>query len=215
MKGFSTKSIKAQLSDIDENSRIIKGYLSVFGNKDSEGEVVISGAFTKTIAERGPGGSNRIRHFMDHNITKGIGSFKELIEDDQGLMFVSQLGRHTLGMDAFFMYQDGIITEHSIGYDIIRDDYTTDGTRELLELRLWEGSSLQGWGANPLALVADVKMEQINAIEKILSKSKMSDETIQDILLQLKVIKQTLTPREAPEPLEDYSEYYKTLNLKI
>ena len=58
-------------------------------------------------------------------------------------------------------------------------------------------------------------MEQLEAIEELLRKSKMSDETIKNIELQLKVIKETLTPQKAPEPPVDYSEIYKSLNLKI
>lgn len=219
MKDFRTKSIKAEISDINESQRIVEGYLSIFGNVDSYEERVLKGAFTKTIKERGPGGNQRIRHFMDHNIYKSIGVFEELREDEKGLYFRSKIGRHTLGNDALYMYMDGLIKEHSIGYDVIREQKGADGIKELTELKLWEGSSLQSWAANELALVTDVKsaalIEQIEAMENVLRSSKMSDETIKLIELQLKVIRESLTPRQAPEPVEDYSEVYKSLNIKL
>ena len=215
MREFKIKNIEADIVDLDEPQRIVKGFFSVFGNIDSQGERVIKGAYSKTIKENGPQGTGRIRHFLDHNTTKAVGKILELHEDE-GLSFVSRLGQHTLGMDVFYMYQDGLIKEHSVGYDVIREQRAGDGVLELLELKLWEGSSLQGWGANELALTTAVKsMEQLEAIEELLRKSKMSDETIKNIELQLKVIKETLTPQKAPEPPVDYSEIYKSLNLKI
>lgn len=219
MKEFKIKSISAEIKDINESQRIIEGYLSVFGNVDSYDEIVEKGAFTKTIKENGPKGTGRIRHFMDHNIFKAVGVFEELKEDERGLFFRSKLGRHTLGNDLMYMYMDGLVKEHSIGYDVVRDEKQGD-TKVLTELKLWEGSSLQSWAANDQALVTDVKwadsFEKIEQIEQILRNSKMTDETIKNIELQLKVIRETLTPPKAPEPTtEDYSEIYQSLKIKL
>jgi hypothetical protein len=145
--------------------------------------------------------------------------FEELREDENGLYFRSKLGRHTLGNDLLFMYMDGLVKEHSIGYDVVRDEMKGE-TKVLTELKLWEGSSLQSWAANELALVTDVKwadgLDKIEQIEQILRNSKMTDETIKNIELQLKVIRETLAPQPAPEPTEmDYSEIYTKLKIKL
>ena len=219
MKQFKIKSISAEIKDISESQRIVEGYLSVFGNVDSYNEIVEKGAFRKTIKENGPTGTGRIRHFMDHNIFKAVGVFEELREDEKGLYFRSKLGRHTLGNDLLYMYMDGLVKEHSIGYDVVRDEMKGE-TKVLTELKLWEGSSLQSWAANDQALVTDVKwaasFDQIEQIEQILRNSKLTDETIKSIELQLKVIRETLAPQPAPEPTEmDYSEIYQSLKIKL
>ena len=36
------------LDDLDETKGIVKGYGSVFGNVDSDGDVITKGAYTKT-----------------------------------------------------------------------------------------------------------------------------------------------------------------------
>ena len=59
------------------------------------------------------------------------------------------MGRSTKGNDAFLDYQDGIITEHSIGFQTINDkiEIREDGTQILKEVILWEGSAVT-FGAN-------------------------------------------------------------------
>ena len=42
-----------ELKDIDEKSGIVKGYGSIFGNIDSDGDIISKGAYTKTIKENG------------------------------------------------------------------------------------------------------------------------------------------------------------------
>jgi len=40
---------QGQISDIDENLGIVKGYGSVFGNKDSDNDIIEKGAYRRTI----------------------------------------------------------------------------------------------------------------------------------------------------------------------
>ena len=52
---YNTKSVSIKLEDVDISKGIIKVMPSVFGNIDSDNEMIPRGAFKKTIEERGPG----------------------------------------------------------------------------------------------------------------------------------------------------------------
>ena len=53
-----------ELKDIDEKSGIVKGYGSIFGNIDSDGDIISKGAYTKTIKENG----DRVKYLYQHQI---------------------------------------------------------------------------------------------------------------------------------------------------
>lgn len=183
------------IKDVDTKQGIVSGYFSSFGNKDSDGDIIEPGAFAKTIAERGPKSVQpRIKHLQDHDSTKAVCKLQELSEDSFGLPYVSKVGRHTLGQDYLMMCEDGIITEHSIGYGVIQQHYDKSLDANIItEIRLWEGSGLQGWGANPntpitgikadLIRTADDIAEMIVLLEKALRKGKYSDEAFSKIII--------------------------------
>ena len=60
---YQYKSIAAEVKDIDEAKGIITGYFSVFGNIDSDGDMIMPGAYTKTLKEN----NRRIKHLWQHN----------------------------------------------------------------------------------------------------------------------------------------------------
>lgn len=134
-----------EFKDVDEG--IVSGYLAAFGNVDSDGDEIMPGAFKKTIQEWGPSGRKRIKHFMDHDNTKAVGVFLVLKEDDYGLYYESKAGDWTAGVDFYKMAKAGAITEHSIGFKTLKKEKSISHTK-LIELKLYEGSSLQGHGAN-------------------------------------------------------------------
>ena len=107
-----------ELKDVDTGSRQVALYLSKFDNIDSDFDIIRKGAFKKSIKERGVSSrSNRkIAFLRHHDWEKQIGKFVELAEDEFGLYAVGQLGRSTMGDDALKDYEDGIIKEHSIGF---------------------------------------------------------------------------------------------------
>ena len=92
-----------------------------------------------------------------------IGKFLELSEDSNGLYAVAQLGNSTLGKDAYEDYKDGIIREHSIGFQYVKDkidyieneDDETKSFYEVKEVILWEGSAVT-FGSNEYTNVLDV-----------------------------------------------------------
>jgi len=201
MNYYQEKNCNLQIKDISEGDGIISGYFASFGNKDSDGDIITKGAFKKTISENGPQSHHpRIKHLLDHDTTKVIGVIQELKEDDRGLYYVSKLGNHTLGRDALHMAKDGIITEHSIGFQTIKSREDKEQNASMItEIKLWEGSSLQTWGANsntPLDGVKSLKekgnyyIERINTLTKALRKGDYSDSGFEMLEIQLKQIQE-------------------------
>lgn len=181
--GFRVKSPSAgcEVKDIDTKQGIVVGYFAAFNSIDSDGDYIVPGAFRKTIAEWGPGGIGRIAHLIDHNMTRRIGKLLKLEEDSYGLRFESQLSKNTYGRDALIEYEEGILREHSFGFDVIAER-PDEGRRAnaLTELRMYEGSGVT-WGANMHTPVVDVKgmIEDPLLIDHLIEQMKAIKRTLQ------------------------------------
>ncbi len=196
------KSSTIEIKDIDSVSRRVKIGLASFGNLDSDNDVITMGAFSKSIQERGPESqaNRKIQFLRYHDFEHQIGKFASLEETHDHLVGVVNLGRSTKGNDALLDYEDGVITEHSIGFNIISDKtyIREDGVRELRELFLWEGSAVT-FGANSNTPVFNVgkgnrteyldKLNQkMNGLINALKNGKGTDERLFQIEMDLRVI---------------------------
>lgn len=184
------KSIGQALELKDADERIVSGYLSAFGNIDSDGDMIMPGAFRRTIQEWGPTGRKRIKHYMDHDNTKSVGVFTVLKEDDYGLYYESQAGDWTNGIDFFKMVKAGAITEHSIGFKTLKKE-KSEGHTKITEIKLYEGSSLQGHGANEFTPIMGFKhLDDVEAyfdrIEYAVKHKTLPEHTMLHIEQQLK-----------------------------
>ena len=120
------------------------------------------------------------------------------------------------------MVESGLITEHSIGFKIIKrnqiqsyENYVKNpsaGQYEITEIKLFEGSSLTAWGANPLTPITSLKsindidlfVAKHEAIEKFCRNTTATDETIQMLLLHNKQLAQlVIDMKNNTEPLKD------------
>ena len=183
----------------DSESGIVEGYFSGFGNIDSDQDRILSGAFSKSIKEHGPDSSSnrKIAHLAYHDTTRPLGVIQELKEDETGLYFRSKMGGHTEGQDFLKMYQEGIIREHSIGFNYIGDkiELTTERDEEgreysvwdISEVKLWEGSAVV-FGANSetpnLSIVKSQEdinkhLEEINERMEVFIKALTDDKLSQ------------------------------------
>ncbi|MCP4975353.1 MAG: hypothetical protein GY931_04255, partial [Maribacter sp.] len=117
MKGLlQYKGFVGGVKDVDVKNRIVTGYLSAFGNKDFDGDIVVKGAFARTIKARGPKGTNQILFLNQHKWDQPHGPFSVLEEDSKGLYFESNsLPDTTYSSDSLKLYEAGIIKEHSHG----------------------------------------------------------------------------------------------------
>lgn len=189
--GFDVKSTNLQFKDIDTKQGIVVGYFSAFNVKDTDGDILTKGAFAKTILERGPKSAKpRIKHFLDHNKTNTVAVLQDLSEDNIGLLYQSKAGRHTAGQDWLKMCEDGIITEHSTGtYTEKSKIQKKEDGNYILETKMWEGSSLQSWGANehtPIVGFKSYKVMELRdrfaILEKAMRNGTYSDDTFTHVI---------------------------------
>jgi HK97 family phage prohead protease len=213
------KGIHTKLEDFDLSKGEVVVYLSAFGNVDSDGDVIKKGAFRKSIMERGPSSQKpRIKYLAQHDAYRPIGKWLEMAEDEQGLRAVGKLATATRdGKDYFEFYKEGIITEHSIGFEVVQGASKADHY-EIAEIKLWEGSAVT-WGANEntplLAMAKSANMEPIDYLEKRIEKlskflrnGEASDEAFETVELEVKSLFSELKalvkerPQPAPTPTE-------------
>lgn len=177
------KNIGQSIKDVDVSKRIVEGYFSSFNTKDSDGDIIRAGSFLKTIRENGPDGSDRIRHLLDHDKFKSVANPITLSEDNTGLRYLSKAGRHTAGNDFLLMCEDKLIKEHSFRGYAVKEAYSElDKANIITELFMWEGSSIQAWGANQWTPLISVKslqdaQETFGLLVKAFKSGKYSDET--------------------------------------
>ena len=186
MSAMQFKNIPANIKDVDTQTGTVAGYFATTGVWDDVGDMIMPGAFAKTIMERGQAGANRIKHLYMHEPFYPLG-VPALQEDAIGLKFETTISKTSYGSDVLKLYQDGVITEHSIGYDIPKGKSVITGPeeeepvingfmkRKIYEIILWEGSSVI-WGANPLTPTTDVK--SMDAEARMLLVSRISKQMV-------------------------------------
>ena len=215
MTGYNTKDISnsSSIKDIDGKKGIITGYFAHFNSLDSDGDIIVPGAFTKTFKERGPGSVQpRIKYLRNHIITEPVGVFTMLKEDATGAYYEAKAGTNFVGQDTVKMIESGIITEHSFGFDTIKKETKSDA-RYLTELIVWEGSALSAWGANERTGAAMLKSlgkdsyletlaKRTKALENFCRNSEATDETIELLLLESKQLTQIILDLTTTKPVD-------------
>lgn len=140
-----------KIKEISEDGTF-SGYGSVFDELDSYKDVVIKGAFTKSLGQKKPS------LLWQHRSSEPVGVYTEVREDDHGLFVAGKLALKTArGMEAYELLKMGAISGLSIGYVTNEDSYDQKtGITTLKEIDLWE-VSLVTFPANDSARVALVK----------------------------------------------------------
>lgn len=160
------------LKSLDEGGSF-QGYASVFGVQDYDGDVIVRGAFRKSLDKARENGKYP-KMLWQHRPDMICGKWMEMAEDDHGL-FVK--GHCILdveaGRTAYALLKAGVLDGMSIGFNIV-DGGRGENGRVISEVDLWE-VSLVTWGANPEALVTSVKARQsIRDFEAFLRESGFS-----------------------------------------
>ena len=225
------KNIPIEVSDIDETEGIIKGYGSIFGNEDSDGDVIVKGAYKKTLKENG----SRVRYCWQHDIKNPIAKFTEIGEDETGLPFVAKFSMNSAtSRDKFFLIKDGVVDENSVGIQIINSKLDKEqGVSFLNEVKLFEISAVT-LAANDLARTYEAKgmtkediavslLKRFDDLSKFIRKNDITDDmgyAIEGELLALKTLteeiitKPSMTdtlPRKEEGNEVDYKSFLKFL----
>lgn len=175
-KPKETKAFPAVITASDPLTGIVEAVVAVFGNLDSGDDVVIPGAFSKTLAER----FNRVRVLDNHNmdsIMRVIGKpleARELGRTELPIEVLAKAPDATGGLwtktqylldtpegaGAFKRIASGAVTEYSFAYDAVQVEFVkaADGRtiRKLKEVRLWEYGPVI-WGMNSATATVALK----------------------------------------------------------
>lgn len=135
-----------------------EGYGSVFGNKDSHDDIVVAGAFAKTLNDWKEKG--RLPALLwQHNMQEPIGVYTEMKEDENGLYVKGKLlvDDDPLAKRAHAHMKAGSLGGLSIGYRLNDWDYDQEKEAWLLkDIDLWE-VSLVTFPSNDEARISNVK----------------------------------------------------------
>lgn len=136
MHDSERKFVDLVLGDVDADGSF-SGYASLFGAVDLGRDMVMRGAFARSLRERGPAG---IRMLYQHDPAAPIGVWTELREDARGLFVKGRLaGGVAKAREVLALMRDRALDGLSIGFRTVRarKDVRT-GVRQILEADLWE-----------------------------------------------------------------------------
>ena len=154
----------------------IQGYVSVYGNKDLNGDIVEPGSFTKTIRESG----GEVVLLLHHDRTRPIG-IASVTDEAKGLHLVGKIETDLPdGKLAHAQAQKKILRGLSMGYRPIKEAWDAAAKAfRISEVMLIEASMVT-IPANPLTLIDVVKSEAstlARAVEEIKAGRTLSAAT--------------------------------------
>lgn len=206
--GAKTLTVKFKTDGLAEGEFI--GYASVFGNKDSYGDVVIKGAFTKTLAEWERKGIP-IPIYWEHNTADpdfNLGAVVEATEDDRGLKIHGRLDMESpKSAQSYRLLKSGRVNQMSFAYSIIdgafimpEGENAGESYFELRELDLYE-VSIVPIGANQQTEILAVK----TAARSLCAKagrvlSAKNEDAVRGVITDLKA---SVTALESVLPEQD------------
>lgn len=158
------KHVAFEVKAVDVEAGTFKGHASIFNIPDdgTPPDIMLPGAFAKTAKEWGPSGKNRVKILALHRSDwLPIGIPSVLQEDLTGLYFEGKISDTVLGRDILTLMRDGVLTEMSIGFDVVKHEYDSNlDVRYLKEVRLYEISPVI-WAMHPLATIDGVKSKHM------------------------------------------------------
>lgn len=158
-----------QLKSLSEEGRFA-GYASVFDVVDSQNDIILRGAFSKTLRDR----TAKVKLLWQHQMDEPIGVLERIFEDDRGLYVEGRLLLSVArAREAYDLVKAGALEGMSIGYTPVTYHFEPEtGVRRIQEVALWE-VSLVTFPANTHAGITVVKsgeqpllLELAEAIER-------------------------------------------------
>lgn len=145
------------------------GYASTFGNVDQVGDIIVEGAFDKTI-KRWRGEGKKPKFLYSHDPSDPRGVIDEMEVDAKGLYIKGMFVDTPKGDELYRLAKTGIVDAFSIGFYIKEQERNKEGLRLIKEVDLVE-ISMVTFPANQQALVTGVKSElprDVRSFEKFL-----------------------------------------------
>lgn len=138
--GLEHKFARLEEAVHTEDGVAIEGYASFFGEVDNGNDIVLSGAYGKSLralAQKGRG----VKMLWQHDPNQPIGVWDEVKEDARGLYVKGRILLDVArGKEAAALIEAGAMDGLSIGYRTVKATKNDKGQRLLSELELWEVS---------------------------------------------------------------------------
>lgn len=145
---FAIENLKAM---DEEGARVIEGFGSIFNNVDSHSDIVVAGAFAKSIKKRKPA------MLWQHKNDMPIGVWETVKETPEGLYLKGRILDTQAGNDAYVLAKEGAISGLSIGFSTKQYEIDSKaGVRKIKEVELYE-VSLVTFPSNEKATITNVK----------------------------------------------------------
>lgn len=155
----------------------ISGYGSVFGNKDSYGDIVQKGAFANSIMKKMPA------MLLQHNSHDLAGLWTIAREDDRGLYLEGEINLEVQkAKEHYALAKQGALKGLSIGFRTLKDEVLDNGVRLIHDVDLVE-VSLVTFPANTAATITQVKSmpDTVRDFEKFLRDAGYSKQEAKSI----------------------------------
>lgn len=171
---FEVKSVKADGT--------FTGYASVFGEIDSYRDVVVAGAFDKSLESRYRAKGRKGVPMLDQHDTRtpvGLFPIDMIVDDGKGLLVEGHINmRVQKGVENHALAEQGALSGLSIGYTTELDEWDEAGqVRILREVDLWE-ISMVTFPAGDSARITNVKsisgLETLSDCEQLLRDAGFS-----------------------------------------
>lgn len=121
---------------ITDAAGVIEGYASLFGVRDTGGDIVMTGAFASSLRRRSAGG---VKMLWQHRADEPIGSWVKINEDARGLKVIGRLDlKVARARETLSLLRVGAVDGLSIGFRTVRAHNEKGLGRRLMELDLWE-----------------------------------------------------------------------------
>ena len=119
---------ECQLKTVGDSGRF-EGYASVFNVKDSQGDIVLPGAFKDTLAKNG-----LPKMFFNHAWDMPIGRYEDASERAKGLWVVGELTPgHSLASDVTAALRHGTLDGLSVGGLVGKGDWRTESDTRYID----------------------------------------------------------------------------------
>lgn len=158
----------------DGKQGIFEGYASVFNNTDSDGDIILPGAFKNALANQ----TRKVAMFFNHKTWDlPVGKWDALEEDSKGLLVRGQLTPgHSGASDLKAAMQHGTVEGMSVGFSVSKDDYSMGTSGRIFKnVAALREISVCTFPANELAGVSAMKsaegIETIRDVENWLRDS--------------------------------------------
>lgn len=148
-----TRSLPLEIKRV--SGRKFEGHGSIFGNTDLGGDIVLPGAFARTLADHKAKGTMPLMFWM-HQPDQVPGVWLDMAEDKDGLFVAGELVDTGLGRDVSILLDRKAVRGLSIGYGAEEVAWGREGERLLKQVALHE-VSIVSMAMNPLARVEALK----------------------------------------------------------